>query len=422
MRPYPFPMTPFEAEQYLLSLGNIPRKEYMDDKNKTSEYIQRIQFFLDLVGNPERKIPHYIHVTGTSGKGSVSTFLSYILAASGKKVGLTISPHPTTLRERWQVNNTIMTEKEFVQMVQKLKPVFDEYARTSPYDMVSFFDITTIIAIMYFAQKKVEWAVMEVGLGGRLDSTNVIPYKDIAVITNIGLDHTELLGDTKEKIAFEKAGIIKKGCEVFTSETNKKVLRVIETACRKQKVPLFQVQTFSNLPPGIKKHQETNASLCIAIAEKLHLPTSAIVQGLQTAKQPLRMEQVSQKPLIILDGAHNPDKIKNTVEETKTFKKNVHLIIGFSADKNIQAMIQLLSTLKPKTIACTRQTSNTFRKAAHPKDLQKMIKKYSSSSKTEIFLDPYDAVQWSKKQQKTGDLLLITGSIFLSGELRKTFV
>ncbi len=415
-------MTPFEAEQYLLSLGNIPRKEYMDDKKKTSEYLQRIQFFLDLVGNPEKKIPHYIHVTGTSGKGSVSTFLSFILEASGKKVGLTISPHPTTLRERWQVNNVIMSEKEFVEIVQKLKPVFDEYARKSPYDMVSFFDITTIISLMYFAQKKVDWAVMEVGLGGRLDSTNVIPYKDIAVITNIGLDHTELLGNTKEKIAFEKAGIIKKGCEVFTSETDKKVLRVIENTCKKQKVNLFQIQTFSDLPPGIKKHQQTNASLCIAIAEKLHLPTSSIVNGLQKAKQPLRMEQVSQKPLIILDGAHNPDKIKNTVEETKTFKKNVRLVLGFSADKNIQAMIKLLSTLKPKTVACTRQTSNTFRKAAHPKDIQKMIKKYSPQSKTEIFFDPHDALQWSKKQQKTGDLLLITGSIFLSGELRKNFV
>lgn len=414
-------MTPLEAENYLFSLNNIPRKEYMDDTQKTSDYIQRIQFFLDLIGNPEKKIPHYIHVTGTSGKGSVSTFLSFILQAAGKKVGLTISPHPTTLRERWQVNNTMMSEKEFVRIVQKLKPIFDEYARKSPYDMVSFFDITTIIALLYFAEKKVEWAVMEVGLGGRLDSTNVIPHKDIAIITNIGLDHTDILGDTKEKIAFEKAGIIKPGSDVFTCETDKKVLQVIEKQCKKQKVKLYQVHTFSDLPPKIKKHQETNASLCIAVAEKLKLPHAAILRGLEQAKQPLRMEEVSERPLIILDGAHNPDKIKNTVEETKTFKKNIHLVLGFSADKNIPSMIKLLATLKPKTIACTRQTSNSFRKAAHPKDIQKLIQKHSPSSKTEIFLDPQMAFEWSQKNAKKSDLLLVTGSIFLSGEIRGKF-
>ncbi len=410
-------MTPQEAEQYLVSLSNMPRKEYMDDKAKTNEYLTRIQFFLDIIGNPEKQIPHYIHVTGTSGKGSVATYLSSILQASHKKVGLTISPHPTILRERWQVNNKMMTEKEFVAIVKKLKPALDEYARTSPFDMISFFDITTIIALIYFAEKKVEWAVIEVGLGGRLDSTNVIPRKDIAVITNIGLDHTDLLGDTKEKIAFEKAGIITCPCDVFTMDENKNVLEVIQKQCQKKKAKLHTLP-LSGGARGGQSHKEKNILLCTQIAEHLGLPKKAIQTGIQNAIQPLRFEVVSQKPFIILDGAHNEDKMKSTVQTALQLKKNVHLVVGFSEDKDAVTMMKLLATLKPKSIACTRQTSNTFRRVAHPKILMNFFKKHCPQADIGLFLDPVEAFAWSKKQIKNSDILLVTGSIFLSGELR----
>ncbi len=407
-----FSMDYTQAEQYLLSLGNMPRKEYMDDKAKTNEYLTRIQFFLDIIGNPEKQIPHYIHVTGTSGKGSVATYLSYILEASKKKVGLTISPHPTTLRERWQVNNKIMTEQEFVSIVKKLKPALDEYARTSPYDMISFYDITTIIAILYFAQKKVEWAVIEVGLGGRLDSTNVIPHKDVAVITNIGLDHTELLGNTKEKIAFEKAGIITGAYSVFTMDENKNVLEVIKKQCKKKKAKLFLSHSKNT------SHKEKNILLCTQIAEHLSISHKAIETGIKNAIQPLRFEIISQKPFIILDGAHNEDKMKTTVQSASEMKKNIHLVVGFSEDKDVTTMMTLLATMKPKSIACTRQTANVFRKVAHPKTLMTFFKKHCPTAKIELFLDPQEAFAWSKKQTKTSDILLVTGSIFLSGELR----
>ncbi len=444
-----------QAEQFLLSLSNIPRKEYMDDPHKTSAYIEKIQFFLNLIGNPEKKIPHYIHVTGTSGKGSVSTFMASILHAHGKKVGLTISPHPTIILERWQVNGKNMTKKEFVDIITFLKPKLDVYMRTSPYDMLSFFDLTTIIALMYFAQKKVDWAVVEVGCGGRLDSTNVIPRKDVAVITNIGLDHMEILGNTKEKIAFEKAGIIKPGCDVFTMETNPKVLRVIQKQCEKQKVKLHTQypllvgegkgevrvnEMYSVLPPNltpnpsptrrgtvVATNQTQNILLCKKIAGHLKISQKATEQGIKKAKQPLRMEIISHKPFIILDGAHNEDKIRSTTEATKHIlstrkqKTNLHLMLGFSADKDIPKLIQILSVLKPKTIACTRQTANSFRKAAHPKQLQDMCKQHMATAKTEIFIDPQDAFAWSKKNTKSNDILLVTGSIFLSGEVKGFF-
>jgi len=229
-------MNQHQAEQFILSLSNIERKEYLSPYTQHDLYLKRLQFFLDLLGNPEKKIPHYIHVTGTSGKGSVCLMLDSILRADGRKVGTLTSPHASVIQERWTINGKMMTGKDFAEIVTEIKPKFDEYIRKSPYDMVSYFEIMTAIALYYFAKKKVEWAILEVGMGGRYDSTNVIPHKDIAVITNIGLDHTEVLGNTKEKIAYEKAGIIKRGCAVFTAEKNKKVLRVIEKECRKQKV------------------------------------------------------------------------------------------------------------------------------------------------------------------------------------------
>ncbi|MBT3539241.1 hypothetical protein HOF40_03080 [Candidatus Parcubacteria bacterium] len=417
-------MTFENAYNWLLSLSSMPRKEYMDDPRKCGWYLKRLQFFLDILENPEKKIPHYIHVTGTSGKGSTVSFLHSILNVSGKKVASTYSPHPTTILERWKVGNAYMTKREFVELIEFIKPKLDEYIRTTPYDMLSFFELTEAIGFVYFVRKKVEWCVLEVACGGRYDASNIIPYKDIAVITNIGLDHVGIIGNNKEEIAHEKAGIIKTGCEVFTSEKNKKILEVIESECKKKKVKLH---THKSLPrqefnlKALGKHQIKNAELCFNIAKYLNIPENKIKIGLRNAHQPLRMEVVSKNPTIILDGAHNHDKIKSTVETvTQIFrpdKNNLHLILGFSADKNISKMLKSLSTLKPKTIAVTKNTTNPFRKVADPQMISKQLKKLLPKTKIEIFLDPKDALEWSKKQSKKEDIILSTGSIFVSGEL-----
>jgi len=156
-----------------------------------------MQFFLDILGNPEKDIPHYIHVAGTSGKGSVCSFLQSMLQAEGYKTGLFVSPHPTSITERWWINNKAMSEKRFIEIVEYMMEALTVYLKTSPYDPPSFFDMTTAMGLYFFAQEHVTHAVIETGCGGRFDATNVIPYKDLAVITNIGLDHTEILGKTK---------------------------------------------------------------------------------------------------------------------------------------------------------------------------------------------------------------------------------
>lgn len=406
----------------------------MDDPRKCGTYLKRLQFFLNILGNPEKKIPHYIHVTGTSGKGSVCAYLESILRASGKKTGLYISPHPTHLTERWEINGKQMSRKEFATIVSTLKPKMDEYLRKSPYDMLSFFDLTTAIALYYFAQKKVAWAVIEVGCGGRYDSTNVIPHKDIAVITNIGLDHTDILGNTKEKIAYEKAGIISQGCSVYTMETNKRVVKIIQRECARKKALLKDTRYKSQdtkkayCLTAIGQHQIKNAALAAEVAKSLGIQKKAILSGLKNTQQPLRMEIVSRKPLIILDGAHNTDKIATTVASIKALKheniktkEKIHLIVSFSDNKDVNTMVKQLASLKPTIVACTRNTVNPFRKVADPKKIAQKFKKLLPNAHVETFIDPIDALAWSKKQTKTSGIVLATGSIFMSGELRKLF-
>ncbi|HAT03690.1 MAG TPA: hypothetical protein DCS29_02850 [Candidatus Magasanikbacteria bacterium] len=448
-----------EAYNYIISLSNLPRKEYMTDPRHCGWYLKRLQFFLDILGNPERKIPHYIHVTGTSGKGSVTAYMHSILHAAGKKVGSTYSPHPTCIIERWKIGNKFMTKKEFTELVEYIKPKLDEYTATTPYDALSFFEITEAIGFLYFTKHKVDWAVLEVACGGRYDASNIIPWKDIAAITNIGLDHVGLIGNNKSEIAYEKAGIIKRGCTFFTTEKEKRIIDVLTKEAKKYldikdikilNIPISQYPIsnislrgadFSYLNqsyhlPTIGNHQIKNAILCIEIAKHIGISEQAIRQGLKHVYQPLRMEIVSRSPLVILDGAHNPDKMKTTVSTIKNIPisprlpslrpgvagrqyPNTHFIVGFSGDKNIPNMIKQLSTLKPISIAVTRNTTNPFRKVADLQNVTKQFKKLLPKTKIKLFLDPHDALIWTKKIAKTHDIILATGSIFVSGELRK---
>ncbi len=436
-----FPMNVSEAEQYLIRLSKLNRKEFMKDPAHCDVYIKRMQFFLDILGNPEKKIPHYIHVTGTSGKGSVTNMLDSVLRASGKKVGATISPQTTYITDRWRVQGKTMTDKEFISLTMRMKEALDIYIRTSPYDAISFFEITTAITLLYFAEKKVEWAIVEVGCGGRFDATNVIPQKDIAIITSIGLDHTEIIGDTKEKIAYEKAGIISAGCHLFTQEKNTAIRNILYKEADGKKVnstyiptnaakhisldwrgTTFAFDTLKLSLPCIGIHQAHNAALVASVARHLGISDEDITQGLASVQQPIRCEVVCVRPYTIIDSAHNDDKIKSTVRTIlslpikKTTK--IHLLVGMTHGKTVQSMMRELSKIKPIRIACTRQTLTDLRIPENPASLALLAKKYMKGTEVETFIDPYDALAWIQKGLKKDDILLITGSGFISGELR----
>jgi len=443
-------MTYQEAYEYFDSLHNLPR-EYRGKGNwqNSPTIIRGVRLMLKMAGSPELKIPHYIHVTGTSGKGSVSMMLSRILKAQGFKVGLITSPHPTKITERWQIDNKSMSEKDFIEMVTDLKPVWDHYIHSANYTFPSMVSLNTIIALYYFAKKKVDFAVLEVTCGGKNDVTNVIPYKDVAIITNIGLDHISILGSTKEQITENKSGIITKGCNVFTAEHNPKLVKIMKAAAQKKRASSFvEVETdrYGDKSNAIIKqdwngtdfklgdkiyhlnnlghHQIDNAKVVIAASRKLGISEEAITKGLSTTEFPIRFEVVSSKPYIILDGAHNADKVKATIlgiQNLKNKYKNLHLLIGFSDNKDHSTFLKELLTLKPKSLATTRFTKNIFRKTADPKKLMNSALKIDPKLSAAAFLDPQAALDWSQKQAGVNDLVLVTGSMFLSGELRPIF-
>jgi len=437
-----YSQTFYDAYQWVLSLANIPRKEYMSGIKTGMWHMQRFRSFLTYIDNPENHIPHYIHVTGTSGKGSTTSFLHSILQVAGHYVGSTYSPHPTHILERWRVNDRYMTEQEFVAIVDYLKPRLDAYIQETQYDMISFFELTEAIGFLFFTQQKVTHVVVEVACGGRYDSSNVIPHKDIAIITNIGRDHIGIIGNNTMEIAYEKAGIITSKTHVITGEKNPRLARVIQKEAAQHRAtyhrihkPIYTITATSTKGttftydentyrlPIFGIHQIHNAILCIEAGKHLNISPKHIAQGLQQVTQPLRMEIVQKKPLVILDGAHNEDKIATTVHTTQSIQKvfntrHTYLILGFSEDKSVNQMLKKLLYLKPKMIIFTRNTSNHLRKVADMRQMETYVKKHAPKIKTTIHLDPYDAYLTACTHAKNDDLILATGSIFMTGEIR----
>ena len=406
-----------KAYEYLTAGEKFRSKKIQFEK--PAERFENFKAFLKILKNPENKIPKYIHVTGTSGKGSTCIMLASILKSCGKKVGLITSPHLTDITERWQINGKQMPQRDFIRIVEQIKKAMDDFKKTTKHRL-TFFDLTTAIGLLYFVEKKIDWAVIEVGCGGRYDSTNAIPRKVAAVITNVDLDHTNILGKTRKKIAYEKAGIIKKGCAAFTGESDAQILIILENECAINGVKLVKnnAKHLSYSVPAIGEHQIANAMLAVKVCEFLKIPKIAIRQGLASAKLPVRMEIISSNPCIILDGAHNFSEIKTTVKTVKTLDySNLYLIVGFSEGKNAQKMIAELTKLKPKYVLTTRQTINFYRKTILPGKLARQFHKFGI--KTKNITNPEKALIWVKKRLNEDDLLLVTGSMFLAGQLRR---
>ncbi len=420
-----------QAEQFLLSLHQIARPEYLVDRANPTHFLERMQKLLDLLGNPEQRIPHYIHVAGTSGKGSVCLMLESILRADKRRVGLFTSPGLNGPRSHFSLQGNIMPTADFIALVQKIKRALENYLTEFGADLPSYFEVLTALGLTYFAQQKVTWAILEVGLGGRYDSTNIIPHKDVAIITTIGLDHTAVLGKTKSAIAWQKAGIITTSAPVFTAESSAAIRAVFAKACQQHTANLIRVtpahvNTFSTNTLFEQPHQSSNAALAAAVATHLEISPLRITKGLRQVKLSLRLEIINKKPLVIADGAHNPDKIRTTVRSLAPYRRykksaKLWLIIGFAGDKDIKSMITELATLHPDTIICTRFTTEKHRSALNPGLLAALLKKYLPRTKRHIFLDPEEALAFVRTQVKPADTLLITGSLFLASQLKNAW-
>lgn len=430
-----------QAKNFLYSFNNLPGQDYMHTQCDKQKYLDRMKQLLQLADNPHKKITNYYHITGTSGKGSTALFLSSILQRKKDRIGLMTSPHITKLTDRWKINQESISKRGFVDIVSRIKPYLNDLINTTKFSRVSFYDIATLIGFCYFAEKKVDAAVIEVGCGGEYDSTNVINSKEAAAITNISKDHTKILGSNTKQIAATKAKIAQKDSPLYTTEQNKKKLDKIRQVCKQQKARFkkldptkykiintdlkqisFEYQSNKYTINTPVKQQIKNAILAINIAQdQKNISNTNIKQGLQQTQLPARFEFVNTTPNIILDNAHNQDKIKTVIDTaTKLVESynDLHLIVGFCNNKPYKKMTKQLLTLSPTIFLTTRNTSNHTRKVAPPDKINQIIKNNSTSTKSKVFLDPKDSLNWIRKKSDKNDIIIATGSTFLVGELK----
>lgn len=400
-----------------------------------------------LMGDPHRKF-RSVHVAGTNGKGSTSAFIASMLQAAGYRVGLYTSPHLVSFTERIRINAVLITEAKVVELAGRVRDIAqkaegpDGAVAFSP----TFFEVATAIAFTYFAEEGVDIAVIEVGMGGRLDSTNVITPL-VSVITNIELEHTEFLGTTLTQIAGEKAGVIKQGVPVVTGAMQQEVITVIEQEAAARKAVVYRLsKDFMQLPiaslqasifdyRGIKasyekvrinmlgKFQVENACLALATIECLRnagiiVDEAAVRRGLEQARWEGRLELVAHKPDIYLDGAHNPasaQKLAATLLEMKPAYRRTVLIIGILQDKDSHGIIAALAPLADHVIV----TKPQYSRAMGVRTLASEIRKLHGSVETAETVG--EAIAMAVEKVSSDDLVLITGSLYVVGDARAVF-
>ncbi len=404
--------------------------------------LERIEHLLRLIGNPQNSF-RSIHVGGTSGKGSTAYITAAILKEAGYKTGLHVSPHLERINERMQffdpdagmvkdpdkggTNGKPVSDAEFAKLVQWIKPFVKKVGKEGKFGAPSYFEALVAMSFEYFKRKKVEVAVIEVGLGGALDATNVLK-PEVAVITNVGLDHTEILGNTVEKIARDKSGIIKEGIEVITAARQKSVLKIIKDHCKEKRANLTIIKKHPNVPPLrlIGEHQKINAACAIAAAEKIQntrhkIQKKHIEKALQNISIPGRFEVIilkakSYKLKIILDGAHNPDKIKALAVALKELfpKQKITFVFAVKKNKDAEAMLRLLAPLAGKFYFTRFQATTDFGKnqSMPPEDILKTLKKINPRI-------PAETTNYQLPSITNYPLVCFTGSLYLVGEVRR---
>jgi dihydrofolate synthase/folylpolyglutamate synthase len=364
--------------------------------------LKNIKLLLNKLGNPQKQLK-VIHVAGTNGKGSVCAMLSSILKEAGYKTGMYTSPHLKDFRERFLINNRKISKKDLVKYFQKVKPFITSQ---------TFFEVITAMAFPYFKENNIDFLVCEVGLGGRLDATNVI-IPLISIITNISLEHQEYLGETIEEITYEKAGIIKNKIPVITG-TSGSALNVIKKIAKKKNSKIYSngkpIKNFSLNLNG--EFQLKNASIALKSIKALNqyynlkITKGAVKNGLLKTTWHGRLEFLSKN--ILVDCAHNLDAIKALKKElTKIKRKKLYLIIGILKNKDHKSILNELTPLANEVILVKPKIP----RALNPKILAKHV------NNSIIIQDTKKALKYAKNKAKKDDLILVTGSIYVVGEV-----
>ncbi len=411
-------MTESKALEYIHSLLRFGSKPGL----------QRISKVLEVLGNPQDKL-NIVHVAGTNGKGSTSTYISSVLSEAGLSVGLYTSPFITCFNERIKLNGQDISGEDLGFYTEIVKQASDSILDDDP---LTEFEFITALAFKFYADKMADAVVLEVGLGGRFDATNVVKTPKVSVITKIDLDHTGVLGDTVSQIAYEKCGIIKQGCFVVSTAENKgEAEEVIVKSAKEKGAHLFVAPNSDKraelFVAGAKftlfgkdynislsgEHQVTNAITAITAINVAYPEISyeTIKRGLLKAKIPARCEVISKEPLVILDGSHNPNGTGALYKHLSSCGiKDAVAIVGFMADKDVSDAVKLLSPLAKQMIT-VEVTSN--KRSMTSEELKTVCEQYCPSVVTAK--DYKTAIDLAKQTNRP---IIVFGSLYLAGDIR----
>ncbi|MBN2076672.1 MAG: bifunctional folylpolyglutamate synthase/dihydrofolate synthase [Dehalococcoidales bacterium] len=427
----------FTYQQALDYLYSFIDYESMPRPRDAEHYdLRRMDELLERLGNPHLKA-RTVHIAGTKGKGSVAAMIASVLTNSGYRTGLYTSPHLHTFNERIRVNGVLITDEEIATLVKKMQPEEEAVDKKSTYGKLTTFELITVLGFMYFEMKNVDFQVIEVGLGGRLDATNVV-QPDVSVITTIGFDHMEVLGNTITEIATEKAGIIRQNGIVVSSSQVDEADKVISGVCAQKNAELIKVgsdvtyqgqeydingqklrvngrrDTYELTIPLIGDHQQINGVTAVATLEVLAEKGFAITKesmrdGLAKVNWPGRLQLLSTKPLLVVDGAHTPEsarKMRESLEKYFTFDKAI-VIIGSSSDKDISGIVEELTPLFSKAV---------ITRSIHPRSMpaDTIVKEFQSRGVETVVVEDFSEVlSAALSMAGENDLVCATGSLFI---------
>ena len=405
--------------------------------------LERTERLLELIGNPHKRLK-LIHIAGTNGKGSTSALLGRILMEHGYKVGYFNSPHLEEIEETIRINEENIREKDFVSLINEIKPYVEQVVEEG-FNHPTEFEVLTCLMFLYLYRSNVDFGVIEVGLGGRLDSTNVLT-PILSIITSISLDHTNILGNTIEEITNEKAGIIKSNIPIVTCNQKEGAMKVIVNKAISTKSELIianpnnykflginnDVNISQKISVKIKdkdevlnlsllgKHQIINLSLAIEalkqleMLEYINLDINKLKSAVEKVRWNGRLEVLSKSPYIVVDGAHNisgVEFLKNNLNEYFIYNK-LYLILGILSDKEVEKMVKVLAPLATEVYTLT---ANSVR-AEGAEDLRNIVKRYNDNC---VAFDDYlDAINYAKSKANEDDLILASGSLYMIGTLR----
>jgi len=390
--------------------------------------LKNIALGLTRFGNPQWQFPT-VHIGGTNGKGSTVAMVANILKTAGYKVGLFTSPHLHSVRERIQINFQSIPQPDFISILREIK-------NTLSIDL-TYFEFLTLMAFLYFAQNKVDIGVIEVGLGGRLDATNLLLPK-VSIVTNVHLDHQHWLGRSLKSIALEKGGIIKCNTPFITGVKQKNLISLLQKICEFKNAPFYQLgvdikyrhgqhgfsyfglkKHLSHIELGLKgKYQIENATLALGAIEILEgegfeIKDEHIQKGLKSVSWPGRFEVISSSPQVILDVAHNPAGAMALKKNLSSYNKNLVLVLGIMQDKNIKKIIKILAPLAQIVIVTSPQTP----RATKAELLSNIAKNYCSHIK--VIPSVHKAISSALCTATPKDLVVVTGSLYTVAEARE---